>query len=145
MQTNGSPSTHTPRVLVLDDHADSRRYLSRLLQLQGFTVHDASTCAAARDVLRREGCDVLVSDVSLPDCSGFDLMRELRASGSRIRGIAVSGHTGPDQVQAAKEAGFAQHVAKPVRFDELLRVIREVSTRTEPQGALPATPFSRSP
>jgi DNA-binding NtrC family response regulator len=128
MQTNGSrSSTHTPRVLILDDHADTLRYLSRLLELQGFTVHQASTCAAAREVLSRESCDVLVSDVSLPDCSGFELMRELRASGSVIRAVAVSGHTGPEQVRAAKEAGFLRHVAKPVRFEELLRVIRDIA------------------
>ena len=125
--TNGSPLQRPPSVLVLEDHVDTLRYLTRLLQLQGFTVHEATTCAEARDVLRREACDVLVSDVSLPDCSGFDFMRELRTGGAGIRAIAVSGHTGPDQVLAAKQAGFERHVAKPVRFDELLRVIREVS------------------
>jgi len=122
MRTNGSP----PRVLVLEDHPDTLRYLSRLLQLQGFEVHEASTCEDARAVLRRGGCDVLVSDVSLPDCSGFDLMRELRDSGATIRSVAVSGHTGPEQVRAAREAGFDRHVAKPVKFEDLLSVIREV-------------------
>jgi CheY-like chemotaxis protein len=127
LNDDGSPSQRTPCVLVLEDHPDSRRYLSRLLQLQGYTVFEASTCADARDVLRHERCDVLVSDVSLPDCSGFAFMRELRETGAIIRGVAVSGHTGPEQVRAAKEAGFERHVSKPVRFDDLLRVIRELS------------------
>jgi CheY-like chemotaxis protein len=124
---DGLPSHRTPCVLVLEDHPDSRRYLSRLLQLHGYTVFEASTCADARDVLRRERCDVLVSDVSLPDCSGFAFMRELRENGAVIRGVAVSGHTGPDQVRAAKAAGFERHVSKPVHFDDLVRVIREIS------------------
>jgi len=124
---DGSPSQRTPCVLVLEDHDDTRRYLSRLLQLQGYTVFEASNCADARDVLRRERCDVLLSDVSLPDCSGYTFMRELRETGVVIRGVAVSGHTGPEQVHAAREAGFERHVSKPVRFDDLLSVIRELS------------------
>jgi two-component system CheB/CheR fusion protein len=129
MNTNGSASpSHTPSVLVLEDHRDTLRYLSRLLQLQGFTVHEAATCAAARELLAREACHVLVSDVSLPDCSALELMRELRGAGSAVRGIAVSGLTGPEHVRAAREAGFDRHVSKPIRFDDLLRVIRELGS-----------------
>ena len=126
MQTPPTPSPRTPCVLLVEDHADTLRYLSRLLRMQGFSVHEASTCAEALAVLEREHCKVLVSDVSLPDCSGLDLMRELRERRMGIRGVAVSGHTGPEHVRAAREAGFERHVAKPLHPDDLVKVLRQM-------------------
>jgi two-component system CheB/CheR fusion protein len=116
-----------PCVLVVEDHADTLRYLSRLLRLQGYAVQEAATCNEALAWMEREPCEILVSDVSLPDRSGLDLMRELRSRRVDVRGVAVSGHTGPEHVKAAKDAGFEHHVAKPIRFDHLLKVIRDLS------------------
>ena len=121
------PSSRNPCVLVVEDHVDTLRYLSRLLRLQGYAVQEAKTCQEALDSIEREPCGILVSDVSLPDCSGLDLMRELRHRHVHVRGVAVSGHTGPEHVRAAKEAGFEHHVAKPVKFDHLLDVIRTMA------------------
>jgi two-component system CheB/CheR fusion protein len=121
------PLSRSACVLVVEDHVDTLRYLSRLLRLQGYAVQEAQTCEEALATIEREPCGILVSDVSLPDCSGLDLMRELRHRRVDVRGVAVSGHTGPEHVRAAKEAGFEHHVAKPVKFDHLLDVIRKMA------------------
>ena len=115
-----------PCVLLVEDHPDTLRLMSRLLRREGYAVHEATTCEEALEVAERERCAVLVSDVELPDCTGLDLMRELRARRMGVRGVAVSGHTGPDRVREAKAAGFERHVAKPVKFDELMKVIRDM-------------------
>src|SRR5688572_24893403 len=112
-----TPSSRNSCVLVVEDHVDTLRYLSRLLRLQGYAVKEATTYGEALAAMERDPCEILVSDVSLPDCSGLDLMRELRQRHVAVRGVAVSGHTGPEHVRAAKEAGFEHHVAKPGRFD----------------------------
>ena len=111
-------------VLVVEDHPDTLRYLSKLLRMHGYAVHEATTCAQALAVAEREGCQVVVSDVSLPDCSGLTLMRELRERQPGVRGVAVSGHAGAEHARAAREAGFDRHVAKPLKFDDLLDAIR---------------------
>jgi CheY-like chemotaxis protein len=115
-----------PCVLLVEDHADTLRLMSRLLRRQGYAVHEATTCEQALELAQRERCSVLVSDVELPGCTGLDLMRELRARRMGIRGVAVSGHTGPEHVREAKAAGFERHVAKPVKFDELLKLIDDM-------------------
>ena len=115
-----------PCVLLVEDHPDTLRLMSRLLRRQGYAVHEATSCEQALEVAEREQCSVLVSDVELPGCTGLDLMRELRARRTGIRGVAVSGHTGPDRVREAKAAGFERHVAKPFKFDELLKLIDDM-------------------
>lgn len=115
-----------PCVLLVEDHLDTLRLMSKLLRREGYAVHEATTCEEALQVATRERCKVLVSDVELPGCTGLDLMRELRARRMGVRGVAVSGHTGPDHVREAKAAGFERHVAKPVKFDDLMKVIHEM-------------------
>jgi CheY-like chemotaxis protein len=115
-----------PGVLLVEDHLDTLRLMSRLLRRQGYAVHEATTCAEALTLAEREHCRVLVSDVELPGCTGLELMRELRARRSGVRGLAVSGHTGPERVRAAKAAGFERHVSKPIKFDELIQHIDEL-------------------
>jgi CheY-like chemotaxis protein len=68
----------------------------------------------------------VISDVGLPDISGHDLMRSIRQR-RLLRGLALSGYGTEADVQASKDAGFSAHLTKPVDFDDLLTVIREVS------------------
>ena len=68
---------------------------------------------------------LVISDLGLPDGSGYDLMRKLRAD-HRLRGIALSGFGMEEDVRRAEEAGFSRHLTKPVDFDLLLSTIREL-------------------
>ena len=121
-----STATRNPCVLLVEDHLDTLRLMSRLLRRQGYAVHEATNCEDALTLAERERCRVLVSDVELPGCTGLELMRELRARRMNVRGLAVSGHAGPERVREAKAAGFERHVTKPVKFDELIRLIEDM-------------------
>lgn len=123
-------------LLLVEDHADTAQVMARMLRRAGFQVTAASSLAqalaeaeAARNTVDDSGrarpMRLVISDVGLPDGSGYDLMRKLRAD-HRLRGIALSGFGMEDDVRRAEEAGFSRHLTKPVDFDQLLTTIREL-------------------
>src|SRR4051812_14769276 len=75
---------HAPQVLVVDDDAEIRKLLSRYMQEQGFRVQLAARCAEVRERIVTNQIDIIVLDVMLPDGSGLDLCRDLRAARSNI-------------------------------------------------------------
>jgi CheY-like chemotaxis protein len=114
-------------ILVADDHEDSLAALSRLLEINGYTVYTARTAEEARHLAAARRCDLFIGDVGLPDGSGLDLMRELRQRHG-LAGIAVTGYAGKEDVADALAAGFEKHLAKPVAFSELLAAITKLTT-----------------
>ena len=118
------------RVLLVEDHPDTREVLARLLDTANYAVKTASSVAAALQLAAAERFDVVVSDLGLPDGTGYDLMKQLRDRHG-IKGIALSGY-GMDQDQRrSREVGFLDHVVKPVNVSQLVAVIqRIVSSQT---------------
>ena len=124
-----SPGSHTLaklRVLLVEDHADTRFVMRRLLASFGCQVVDVGTVREALDLVERERFDLLVSDIGLPDGSGTEVMRELRTR-QGARGIALSGFGQPDDLRRSEEAGFATHLTKPVNLKTLQEVIQRVA------------------
>ena len=78
------------RILLVEDHADSRRVLQRLLESFGCVVRAAGTVAEALAIADTQSFDLLVSDIGLPDGSGIDVIRQMSAH-QKIKGIALSG------------------------------------------------------
>jgi PAS domain S-box-containing protein len=110
------------RVLIVEDNADTARVLGRLLTARGYTVRITGSVAEAVTVLA-EPFDMIISDVGLPDGTGYDLMRRAREI-RPIRGIAMSGYGMEEDVVKSREAGFAEHLVKPVdviQIDEAIR------------------------
>jgi PAS domain S-box-containing protein len=118
------------RVLLVEDHPDTREVLARLLDAANYAVRTASSVEAALQLAAAERFDVVVSDLGLPDGTGYDLMKQLRDRHG-IKGIALSGY-GMDQDQRrSREVGFLDHVVKPVNVSQLVAVIqRIVSSQT---------------
>jgi CheY-like chemotaxis protein len=116
------------KVLVVEDHADTLRFMLRLLKLGGYTAHGASTIGEAVRIASREQCQVVIADLGLPDGSGLELLPALRRHYDGIKGIAVTGHDGAALADAARNAGFDAHLVKPVLFDDLLKVLAAVSS-----------------
>ncbi len=106
------------RVLLVEDHADTLRVLSSILTKDGFRVRTAASVADARKLLDCESFDVLVTDIGLPDGTGYQLMRAARQSQS-LRGIAISGFGMEEDVQRSMEAGFEHHLIKPIDAQQL--------------------------
>lgn len=113
-------------ILLAEDHDDTRAMLSRLLERHGYTVHAARTLADARKLAAGNPCDLLISDLGLSDGSGETLMRELKAQYG-LKGLAMSGYTMPEHIEAARQAGFDQFIPKPLSFPTLLLMIEELT------------------
>jgi CheY-like chemotaxis protein len=109
-------------ILIVEDHADTARILSRLLAKRGYRVRTAGTVKEALEAFS-EPVDLMVSDVGLPDGTGYELIRralEIRP----VIGIAMSGFGMEEDIVKSREAGFAEHLVKPVdvvQIDESIR------------------------
>jgi PAS domain S-box-containing protein len=124
-----SPGQKAPfRILMVDDHDDTRRALANLLSVKGHEVFTAINVAGALEVLNRESIDVLVSDIGLPDGTGYDLMERAKQL-QPLTGIALSGFGMADDISRAFDAGFAHHMIKPVTFEQLDAVVRRLGSK----------------
>ena len=109
-----------PRILLVDDHADSVRPMQLFLEATGYQVTTAHNVAAALRAVTEEDFDLLVSDLGLPDGSGEDLIRQLQDMGHKLQSIALSGYGTEQDVARSLAAGFQLHLTKPV-LPDLLR------------------------
>lgn len=106
------------RILLVEDHDETRVILKRLLELRGHTVFAASSAAEARVLVASSGCDFVISDIGLPDEDGYSLMAVIREQYG-LTGIALSGYGMVEDVQRSAESGFFKHLVKPVRIQDL--------------------------
>ncbi|WP_406697435.1 PAS domain S-box protein [Singulisphaera sp. Ch08] len=114
-------------ILLVEDNADTLRVMSRLLRRRGYQVTVASCFTLAMDaVVREEPFNLVVSDIGLPDGSGLELMRRIRARRD-VKGIALSGYGMEDDVRKSRDAGFSVHLTKPVDFPTLEQAIQEIA------------------
>ena len=116
------PGGAARRILLVEDHTDTRNVMSKLLASFGYRVTAAGTVREALDLSERERFDLLVSDIGLPDGSGTEVMRALKER-QQIQGIALSGFGRDEDLRRSAEAGFVQHLTKPVNFHTLREVI----------------------
>lgn len=114
------------RVLVVDDEADARDLLRRLLTERGCEVTIANSAEDALTVLAAGPCDVLLTDIGMPGTDGYELLRRVRALHSSRKAIAVTAFARPADRDRALAAGFDGHLAKPVNPVRLLRLLVEV-------------------
>ena len=115
------------RLLLVDDHADTRSVLSRLLLKSGHEVVTAESAQQALQILDGRQFDALISDIGLPDTSGYELMQKAKER-QRLKGIALSGLGMDEDVRRSVEAGFDHHLTKPINFQELQSVLGKIGT-----------------
>jgi PAS domain S-box-containing protein len=118
------------RVLMVEDHPDTAEVLARLLRMSGYMVKTAYTVAAALQLAAAESFDVIVSDIGLPDATGYELMKEVKERYS-IKGIAMSGYGMDEDLRKSRDAGFSDHLVKPTNVAQLERSIRRLAKGTE--------------
>jgi signal transduction histidine kinase len=109
-------SAQAPRVLVVDDNEDAAETLALLLSADGYATRVAHDGPRALALVGDFVPDVAVLDIGLPVMDGYELARRLRAESGvgRVRLIALTGYGQADDVRRAKEAGFDEHLVKPV-------------------------------
>jgi signal transduction histidine kinase/CheY-like chemotaxis protein len=121
-------------ILVVDDEADGRAVVAETLRLEGARVLVGDSVASALERLNTGGerFDVLVTDIGMPLEDGYSLVRKLRRTpgGRHVLAIALTGYASQADREAAMEAGFDAHVAKPVDFDEFVPLIARLARIT---------------
>jgi CheY-like chemotaxis protein len=122
------------RVLAVDDEADSLDLVAAALRAAGAEVRTAGTADAAIEMMTAEMPDVMVADIAMPGRDGHALVRELRqrAAGIGVPAVALTAYAGELHRRAALDAGFTEHLEKPVNPDRLASVVAELTRRPVP-------------
>ncbi|WP_437337860.1 PAS domain-containing hybrid sensor histidine kinase/response regulator [Sorangium sp. So ce394] len=118
------------RVLVVDDEPDARELVSAVLRPRGAEVHVASSASEALSAIAAVRPDVIVSDVGMADLDGYAFMRSVRAmardDGGATPAIALTAYTSGASQRLAFEAGYDEHLGKPVHPEDLVRLVRKL-------------------
>jgi len=119
----------TPRILVVDDDPEIRKLLARYIESQGFRVLLAENCRELREQLATHHVDLIVLDVMLPDGSGLDACRDLRAERSSVPIILLTALKEDVDRIIGLEIGADDYLGKPFNPRELIARVRAVLRR----------------
>ncbi len=114
-------------ILLVEDHEDTAVVLRRLLIQRGYHVTIATSVAEARTKAGDLHFDILVSDIGLPDATGYELVKSLKQTYT-FQGIAMSGYGMEEDIRKSLDAGFAKHLVKPVNIAALEDAIQGLSS-----------------
>jgi two-component system CheB/CheR fusion protein len=115
-------------ILLAEDRGDAM--LADLLERCGHTVFAAPDLLTGLALAENCRFDLVISDTSLPDGNGYKLMERLRVTRPSLAGIALSGCGTPSDIDQSRQAGFSEHLVKPVTLDRLQSAIQAVATKT---------------
>ena len=121
------------KILVVDDEADARELVKRVLTGCGAAVEVADSARDALSRLATQSTDVIVSDIGMPGTDGYQFMRELRqrpaAAGGRTPSIALTAFARSEDRTRAMMAGYQVHIAKPIEPRELIATVASLAGR----------------
>lgn len=129
-------------VLVVEDEARIASFVAKGLKAAGYAPTVVGTAREALDLALTGELDLMVLDIGLPDGDGFDVLRRLRAAGSRLPVIILTARSSVEDTVAGLEGGADDYMAKPFRFEELLARVR-LRLRTEQDAADDTTVLRR--
>ena len=115
------------RILLVEDHGETRRVLARLLGHFGHEISLADGAQSALEIVESREFDVVLSDIRLPDGSGYEVIAQAKRK-QPVKGIALTGFDKEDDIRRSKEAGFDFYLTKPVDFHELRTVLAQVGS-----------------
>lgn len=117
------------RIAIVEDQSDNRETLRAILALDGFEVSTANDGETGIELILQESPDVAIVDLGLPKINGYGVARNARARlNKQIMLIALTGHGGPEDIKAAREAGFDAHLVKPLDLNQLKRLLETRKT-----------------
>jgi PAS domain S-box-containing protein len=113
------------RILLVEDHRDTRHAISRLLTHFGHETFVANNIQSAFEMIASQTFDVVLCDIGLPDGSGYQVLLQAKRKGP-IKAVAMTGFGTDEDIRRSKEAGFDFHLVKPIDFDQLQGVLDQV-------------------
>ena len=122
--TAARPNSPALRIFVVEDHNDSLEVLRIYLESFGYVILSARSKAEALKEMPTAKCDVLLSNIGLPDGNGWDLIQEVGKSRPAYA-IAMSGYGMKADCERSAEAGFRHHLIKPVSVKKLTAILEE--------------------
>jgi two-component system CheB/CheR fusion protein len=121
-------STLRLSILVVEDHRDTVVAMSRLLTYFGHRVQVAESLASALKLASENDFDLIISDIGLPDGTGLDLLSQLPHN-RKAPAIALSGFGMDEDIQRSRDAGFEEHLTKPIDVVRLQAAINRVCSK----------------
>jgi CheY-like chemotaxis protein len=109
--------------------------MTRLLHRWGFEVETANSLHDGLERVEKKPFDVILSDIALPDGTGYALISEVRRRGNDVMAIALSGYDYPEDVKIAKLTGFDYHLTKPCDCRALRALLEQRVARAGAVGA----------
>src|SRR5262249_12769969 len=128
-KTSGESLQQGLKILLVDDHKDTCAALEKLLVRRGHLVTATHNVRSAMEAAVGNKFDLLISDIALPDGSGLEVMMQLRAI-SKIPGIAISGFGNNGDIERSLQAGFSEHLIKPIKLEKLEAAIERAIAPT---------------
>ncbi|HSB16868.1 MAG TPA: PAS domain S-box protein [Bryobacteraceae bacterium] len=113
-------------VLVVDDEAEIRRLLRRILEAAGYDVFEAGNGRAAMEQLAHRSADLVITDIVMPECEGIEMIGSLHKERPEVKIIAVSGAFGGQFLHVAQAVGAHAVLQKPLRAERVLAVVRQL-------------------
>jgi DNA-binding response OmpR family regulator len=134
MTTQPSTDDHARRVLIIDDQPDTTATLTVLIAMLGHETRSAHRGREAIRLAKDFDPDLVLLDIGLPDISGYDVVRALRADARRPDRLipAITGRCQLRDLTRAIEAGFDQYLVKPVDIAKLRALLRLIGERVKP-------------
>lgn len=116
-------------ILVVDDSHESTDMLGKLLEIEGAFVDLARSGAEALAIANKKRFDLVISDISMPEMDGYQLLSELRKlpQMESVPAVALTGYGRVSDIERAHAEGFAQHLTKPIDIDQLLLIVRRLT------------------
>jgi len=118
-------------LLIVDDEVSLRDFLSIVFEQEGWQVETAPSIGDARAAIQRREPDIVLCDLMLPDGSGIDLVRDVKAASPSIAFVMITAHTSTRSAVEALKAGAVDYIAKPFDIEELKIIVRKAVERKE--------------
>jgi DNA-binding response OmpR family regulator len=108
------------RILIAEDDRELRQLFQHVLSKNGYSVMEASNGREALDVLEREYCDLIISDVMMPEMDGYELVRALRESGCKTPVLMITAKDAFDDMRQGFQSGTDDYMVKPIDVNEMV-------------------------
>ena len=121
------------RILVVDDTPDTLDVMRYLLEMEGAQGKTATRGVEALQMAENMDFDLILSDISMPEMDGYELLRELRKlpRAAHMPAIALTGFGRSEDVDQARAAGFCTHLTKPIVFDQLIEAVQSATSKAD--------------